>query len=253
MANPNLTQHIEFYLYEYSPYRQFILAPIGSWNYDCADEYSDTDTKAIVLPSIQDVIQNKCDSFTHRFPNEEHFDATDIRNFLKSLQKGNPQFVEVLFSKWIYPNEAFYGKEIYELLKMREDIARCDAANTMRAFLGMADRNYRLSQDRFYEDHLSKWVYQLVRIEECMKKYSNDYSFTDCLITNQREDLLDIKHSTHYTKERLLKVAEASINTCKNVYEVYTAYQTHEKNKWIQHVLYELVKDVCKKSISEVD
>lgn len=253
MASPNLTQHIEFYDYMYYPYRRFILAPIGSWNYNCADEKSDTDTKAIIIPHMDDIIQNKCDSFTHIFPNEEHFDATDIRNFLKSLQKGNPQFVEVLFSKWIYPNEDFYGKEIYELLKIREDIARCNAANTMRAFLGMADRNYKLSQDRFYEDHLSKWVYQLVRIEECMKKYSNDYSFADCLITNQREDLLDIKHSTHYTQERLLNVAEASINTCRNVYEAYTAYQTHEENKWIQRILYELVKDICKKSISEVD
>ena len=40
--NPNISQHYEFYNYQYPPYRQFILAPIGSWNYDCADEYSDT-------------------------------------------------------------------------------------------------------------------------------------------------------------------------------------------------------------------
>ena len=251
--NPNISQHYEFYNYQYPPYRQFILAPIGSWNYDCADEYSDTDTKAIVLPTIEDVIQNKCDSFTHIFPNEEHFDATDIRNFLKSLQKGNPQFIEILFSKWIYPNDAFYGEEIHTLLKIREDIARCNAANTMRAFLGMADRNYKLSQDRFYEDHLNKWVYQLMRIEECMKKYSFDYSFADCLITNQREELLNIKHDSHYTKEQLLRIADISIISCRNVYEYYTAGRQPEVNQWIQHTLYELVKEICKKSISEVD
>lgn len=250
---PNLGQHIEFYDYMYYPYRRFILAPIGSWNYDCADEKSDTDTKAIIIPNMDDIIQNNCNSFTHIFPNEEHFDATDIRNFMKSLQKGNPQFIEVLFSKWVIPNLDYYAEEFYSLYNMREDIARCNSANTLRAFLGMADRNYKLATDRSEEDHVSKWVYQLVRIEECMKKYMNDYSFADCLITNQKEDLLDIKHQIHYSKERLLRVAENSISTCRSIYEVDKIYHPREENKWIQRMIYEIVIQVFRKSIERMD
>lgn len=251
MASPKLTQHIEFYNYEYPLYRQFILAPIGSWNYYCADEHSDTDTKAIFIPSINDIIENKCDSFTHKFLDDEHFDATDIRNFLKSLQKGNPQFIEVLFSPWIYPNNEIYGEEIHALLNMRERIARCNPQNTMRAFLGMADRNYKLVNDRFFEDHINKWAYQLIRIEECMIKYGQGRDFKDCLTSNQRDDLLAIKNGK-FSKEELINKSTAIIERCKIHYDVFKSIGEPE-DKWTQIQMKHLIIQVFQKSIERVD
>ena len=249
--NPNIFQHYEFYNYQYPPYRQFILAPIGSWNYDCADEYSDTDTKAIILPTIEDVIQNKCDSFTHIFPNEEHFDATDIRNFLKSLQKGNPQFIEVLFSKWLYANNKYYGEEIHDLMGLREDIARCNPSNTMRAMLGMADRNFNLCQQRASEDHANKWLYQLMRIEEQMKKYMLGEKFADCLITDKREDLLYVKNG-QWREDEVKSFAKQVILQCSAHYNVFKeTYEAHE-DIWTQKRVQQIITQVCRKSLNEV-
>lgn len=250
-TKPNMTEHFQFYDYEFPPYRQFILAPVGSWNYECADEHSDVDTKAIFLPSIDDVIEGKCEAYTHLLPNGEHIDCCDIRNYMKSLIKGNPQFVETIFSSWIYPNDEFYGEEVYALLNMREKIARCNPQNTMRAFLGMADRNYSLVNDRFYEDHINKWAYQLMRIEECMCKYGQGRSFKDCLISNKRDDLLAVKNG-EFSKEELISKSATIIDICKTHYDVMKAINEPE-DKWTQRLVKEIVKQVCKKSIERVD
>lgn len=248
---PEMKDHYEYYNYMYPPYRQFMLVPVGSWNYDCADEHSDVDTKAIFIPSIDEVIENKCEAYTHIFPNEEHLDCCDIRRYMTSLLKGNPQFVETLFSPWIYPNNEFYGEEIHALLNMREEIARCNPQNTMRAFLGMADRNYKLVNDRFYEDHINKWAYQLMRIEECMIKYSQGRSFEDCLVSNQRDDLLAVKNGK-FSKKELISKSEAIIERCKIHYDVCKAVGEPE-DKWTQVRVKQLVIDVFQKSIERVD
>lgn len=250
--SPNLHQHIEFYEHEIPPYRRFLLAPVGSWNYNCADEHSDTDVKAVFLPSIEDVIYNRCESKTHLFPNEEHLDFSDIRNFMKSLQKGNPQFIEVLFSPWIYPNDEFYGEEIHALLKMREDIARCNPQNTMRAMLGMADRNYQLCKVRTEEAHANKWLYQLTRIEEQMRKFMMQDSFENCLKTSKRDVLLEVKNN-HWEQEKIISVATGVISKCTAHYEAYKDFFGVEEDKYIQRMIEEIVKQVCRKSIERVD
>ena len=250
-VRPNIANHYHFYNMTFKPSQQFMLVPVGSWNYNCADEHSDVDTKAIFIPTLQDVVQNKCETYTHLLPNEEHVDCCDIRNYMKSLIKGNPQFLETLFFNWGYLNTEYYGEEIYALMHKREDIARCNPNNTMRAFLGMADRNYKLCMSRSKEDHLRKWVYQLVRIEECMNKYKQGACFEDCLQTNKRDFLLSIKNN-QYEKEELKFIAEGYIEYCKNHYDAFNSFNKTE-NKWTQIEVEQIVTEVVRKSIGKFD
>ena len=246
---PDFSNHINFYKHEIPPYRCFLITPVGSWNYNCADKYSDIDTKAIFVPSINDVIQNKCESYSYIFPNKEHIDFCDIRNYMKSLIKGNPQFLETLFTKWWYFNNESYGEEIHTLIHMREVIARCNPNNTMRAFLGMAERNYKLCISRSEEDHLGKWVYQLVRIEECMDKYGQGRSFKECLTTSKREFLLSLKNN-EYSKEVLLATAEEYIARCHNHNETFI-FMNYKEDKIVQYGIEKIITQVFRKSIEE--
>lgn len=248
---PNIGEHYLFYNMTFQPYQQFMLVPVGSWNYNCADEHSDVDTKAIFIPTLSDIVENKCEAYTHLLPNEEHVDCCDIRNYMKSLIKGNPQFLETLFSNWGDLNTGYYGEEIHILMHMREDIARCNPNNTMRALLGMADRNYKLCISRGEEDHLGKWVYQLVRIEECMNKYKQGACFEDCLQTNKRDFLLSIKNN-QYEKEELKSIAEGYIEYCKNHYDVFNSFNKTE-DRWIQYKVEQIVTQVLRKSIGKFD
>ena len=250
-VRPNIANHYRFYDMTFKPSQRFMLVPVGSWNYNCADEHSDVDTKAIFVPTLQDVVQNKCEAYTYLLPNREHVDCCDIRNYMKSLIKGNPQFLETLFTKWEDLNTEYYGEEIHALMSKREEIARCNPNNTMRAFLGMADRNYKLCMSRGEEDHLGKWVYQLARIEECMNKYCQSRSFEECLCTDQRGFLLFIKNNS-YDKETLIDCSNKYIERCKEHYEAFKLFNEAE-NKWVQIEVEQIVTQVLRKSIEKFD
>ena len=61
-------------------YQPVYLAVQGSQNYDLQYEHSDVDTKAIVLPSLNDIVLSKKQiSTTHILENDEHCDVKDIR------------------------------------------------------------------------------------------------------------------------------------------------------------------------------
>ena len=251
IVRPNMAEHYFFYNMTFKPLQQFMLVPVGSWNYNCVDEHSDVDTKAIFIPTLQDIVQNKCEAYTYFLPNEEHVDCCDIRNYMKSLIKGNPQFLETLFSKWGDLNTGYYGEEIHDLMHMREDIARCNPNNTMRALLGMVDRNYKLCMSRSEEDHLGKWVYQLVRIEECMNKYYQGKDFDECLYTDKRDFLLSLKNN-EYNKEVLTANAEAFIVLCHNYYDSFIS-RNNKEDKWTQYKIEQIVTQVVRKSIEKFD
>ena len=63
---------------------------VGSQNYGLDTEYSDVDSKLIVLPSIKDMIFNrKPVSVTYVRENNEHIDFKDIRLMLEIFRKQN--------------------------------------------------------------------------------------------------------------------------------------------------------------------
>lgn len=250
-VRPNIANHYLFYNMTFKPSQQFMLVPVGSWNYNCADEHSDVDTKAIFIPTLRNIVENRCEAYTYLLPNEEHADCCDIRNYMKSLIKGNPQFLETLFSNWGDLNTGYYREEIHDLMHMREDIARCNPNNTMRAFLGMADRNYKLCESRGEENHLGKWVYQLVRIEECMNKYYQGKNFDECLHTDNRDFLLSLKNN-EYSKEVLTANAEAFITRCHSHYDSFILMNNKE-GKMTQYKIEQIVTQVMRKSIEKFD
>ena len=92
--NKRIREHYE--ILEKKGYEIVFLALQGSQNYGLdiyTDEYtSDVDTKAIVLPSFEDIVYNKEPiSKTLVLENNEHVDVKDVRvmfeNFKKQMQR----------------------------------------------------------------------------------------------------------------------------------------------------------------------
>lgn len=78
---------------------------VGSQNYELDIENSDIDTKAIVIPKINDIVLNKQpESRLIVLENSEHIEVKDIREMFKCLLKQNINFLEILFSKSSYIN-----------------------------------------------------------------------------------------------------------------------------------------------------
>jgi hypothetical protein len=112
----------------------------GSQNYnaDCYnDSYkSDVDTKAIILPSIDDIVDGKAPySHTHIMSNGEHIDVKDIREMFQMFLKQNNSFIEILFTKYFVVNPK-YADLVQELVSHNEAIARYNTNQTLRCFVG---------------------------------------------------------------------------------------------------------------------
>lgn len=65
----------------------------GSQNYNLDDEASDIDCKAIILPSLHDIIFRKVTSTTIELE-DGHIDVKDLLTFYDVVKKGNFSFVE---------------------------------------------------------------------------------------------------------------------------------------------------------------
>lgn len=108
----------------------------GSQNYNLdeySDEYmSDVDTKAIVIPSLRDLVFNHRYSETIVLDNNEHIDVKDIQSVVECWSKQNSSYLELLFTPFYIINDKFYNYW-NQLVEHRERIVRMDPARHAQA------------------------------------------------------------------------------------------------------------------------
>lgn len=173
----------------------------GSQNYNLDDDESDVDTKLIVLPSFEDVVLNrKPHSYTHVMENGEHCDVKDIRLMFDCFRKQNINFVEILFTKYFIMNPE-YERFFYPVIEARERIGRYNVTAALNCMVGMCHEKRKALTHRYptTEWKIDKYGYDskqwqhIFRLHEFMGRYLWDCSYADCLISERRELLLDIK------------------------------------------------------------
>jgi len=173
----------------------------GSQNYGLDTPESDVDTKAIILPTLDDVIFNhKPISTTHMLENGEQIDAKDIRLMWSCFRKQNINYVETLFTQYfrLHPN---YEYEWNRVLESREGIARYNEYSAINCMKGMALEKNKALEHPYpgIKDKIEKYGYDgkqlhhILRIEEFMRRYIAGEGYTDCLISRQPSILLELK------------------------------------------------------------
>ena len=101
----------------------------GSQNYDLDYEGSDIDTKAIVLPTFRNLIMGGSKvSTTLILESNEHIDVKDLRLMTDNFLKQNINFLEFLFTKYIYINLK-YADSVQKMIDSREKIAKIGRAH----------------------------------------------------------------------------------------------------------------------------
>ena len=84
----------------------------GSQNYNLADKHSDVDTKSIILPSKKDWLFGDFEYSDIVMPDKSHAEVKDLVAKLKQFDKGNINFLEILYTPYVAVNP--YFKEINE-------------------------------------------------------------------------------------------------------------------------------------------
>lgn len=172
-----------------------VTALCGSQNYQMADEDSDIDTKSIIIPGMDDLLAFNGISLEYRLPNDEHADAKDIRLMFNSFLKGNPNFLELLYTDYYAIDSRGLAVCTWnDLRSMREEISNCNRANTFGACYGAIQRYHKLiiNYPTEYKKQC-KWLSHMMRYSEFMTKLERDMPFKDCLIPYDPEWLLIVK------------------------------------------------------------
>lgn len=177
----------------------------GSQNYGLDvydDDYkSDIDTKAIILPTFEDIVYNRQPiSTTYVRENNEHIDIKDVRIMFDTFKKQNVNFIEILFTNYKIINPK-YKDILQEVLDNREKIARLDFNKALNCQCGMSEQKFVAMKHPYPTiiDKINKYGYDpkqlhhILRMNDFIKKYAAGVSYENCLIPDNKERLIEIK------------------------------------------------------------
>jgi predicted nucleotidyltransferase len=235
----------------------------GSQNYDLDYEDSDIDTRAIVLPKFTDLIMgNKKVSKTIVLESDEHIDVKDIRLMFDNFLKQNINFLEFLFTDYIYINP-LYADSMQTIFDNREEIAHYDNYRLINCMIGMMHQKHKALEhpcpatkakiEKYGYD--GKQLHHTLRYYEFMKRYMLGETFADCLKTKDADYLLKVKKNEAHELE---KARHLSLKAVQRANAVKKHYAKKNKNvindaipKLLDAVTLEILSNFCKKHLKE--
>ena len=259
MFNKNVQDEIQNHYYKlvemgYNVVGVFLY---GSQNYELDYEGSDVDSKAIVLPSLNDIVLNKQPiSTTIDMGDNCLCDVKDIRKMFECFKKQNINFIELLFTQYYVLNEEY--KEIYQpMLDNNEIIARYNNYASLNCMSGMALEKYNALThpypsikdkiDRYGYDN--KQFHHIVRLVDFIQRYITDEPYKDILIPTDKQHLLDIKKSYIYSLEDAKKMSKEYCDFIKKVKDEYMANNPVVINQSANEVMDSVTLNIIKHSI----
>ena len=213
----------------------------GSQNYNLDTPTSDWDTKAIIIPTFDEVLFDKPVSreISVKRDNDkyEHCEVKDIREFIKMFEKQNINFIEILFTEYKWVNPKF--QELWEkyFVNNREEIARYDMNQAIQSIVGQAKHTIKQNPTN------GKKIANGYRLLRFLQKYiDKDFPYWDCIyIPNKENDMyLKLKQSETVSPqhgELLLAMFEGIYATFPLIFKVKT-----ETKKTMQQGAKEIIK-----------
>ena len=178
----------------------------GSQSYNMAindDTYqSDIDYKAIIVPTLKDLVYNKKPVSQVVEIDDGQIDIKDIRKFMETLLKCNPAYVECFITPYYTGNQEF--EEIRNLVptmvwELRE--------NFIRACFGMlVEKHVALCHPYpSIKDKIDKYGFDAKQLHHMMRllKMMQDFDETGkvILVPDNKDYLIDIKRGNYSLEE----------------------------------------------------
>lgn len=212
-------------------YNVVYLCIYGSQNYGLdiyTDDYkSDIDFKAVIIPTLDDLIYNCKPISTTIEYNDGQIDLKDIRSWIETLVKANPAYIETIYTS-LYIIEEGYEEYIIPILRLRFALLYSLRAQFVRAIYGMA-KEKEAAFDHPYPSCINdikkygysrKQLHHIVRLFYLLSNYIN----TKLLSLEPEEDvrkfLLDIK-TGKYPYEEACKIRDKYMKKLKILKDDY--------------------------------
>lgn len=238
----------------------------GSQNYELDYEGSDVDTKAVVLPTLNDIILNKQPvSTTVTMPDGGLCDIKDIRKMFECFKKQNINFIELLFTQYFVFNPIY--EELYiPMFTKAEMIARYNTYTSVNCMYGMAMEKraalchpYPSIKDKIEKyGYDCKQLHHIIRLREFIERYISGEEYKNILIPHEKEKLIEIKRDCKYTVEEAKELADKLCNEIKEIKDKYmleNPLQINNKvellmsNTLVKIITHSIYIEICKSRI----
>ena len=195
---------------------------------------SDVDSKAIILPTLNDIVFNRQPvSTTLDMGNGCLCDVKDIRKMFECFKKQNINFVELLFTQYYILNP-IYEELFAPMLDNAEKIARYNNYASVNCMCGMAFEKYKAL------------TYPYPSIVDKIEKYG---CYRTILIPKNKDMLLDIKSNYHYELEYSKNLAKETCEWIKQYKQEYMENNPLEINTEAKDVMEKVMTNLITFSI----
>lgn len=250
MIQKRVNEHAEFVQDKYDV---FFTALQGSQNYGLADEESDVDTKSLIIPNLHNLIFDKkmISETLIVEPTEEHADVKDIRSMFECFRKQNPNFIEILFTPYVYVNPRY--KDVYDMLRYHNDeISRMDLKQTINATCGHIHEKYKKISHPFPSrmSYIEKYGYDpkqlhhMYRLKEFLIRFLAGESFDSAMISKDPALLKAIKRGAMDYKDAIAdaeKMNEWALRMIEHA--KYMSYPVDERvNRFLDEITYDVIR-----------
>ena len=219
-----LKEHLDEALQNPKIHDWFMIAVNGSYNYNMDTQQSDIDSKLLVIPSLEQLVNGKSLNYLHCMSdNGEHVEVKDIRHYFATMLKQNINFVETLYAQvWII--NPVYMRLFHYLFEMIDVISSCNPIATIHCIQGTAHQKYKQmlqsSPARAAEIENygfdRKSLHHLVRCVFFGEYYMEGTSYQECLqnndVPNIRRMIMNLKTTTVLNREYAINIAEDMLN-----------------------------------------
>lgn len=183
----------------------------GSQNYNLDDEQSDVDCKAIILPTLHDIIFRKTTSKVIECENGS-IDVKDLITFYNVIKKGNFSYIEAIDTEYSIGDK--YLKDLFKQIRPN-----------LKSFLGAMYEKRKALTHEYPSKHeeFEKWgfdpkqYHHIIRLSHILQHINNSFSYMvydDYL----GKDMIEIKRNTiGYTKQFVEKDSDEIIERSKKM------------------------------------
>lgn len=229
-------------------YNVLYIGLYGSQNYNVDDELSDIDAKAIILPTLHDIVFRKVTSITIECENGS-IDIKDLITFYDVIKKGNFSYIESIDTKYSIGDK--YIKDLFKQFRP-----------SLKSILGaMHEKRKALTHEYpSKKEEFEKWgfdpkqYHHIVRLLDLleynyMNNDSKSYLAYDEVISQQMINLKrnNLNGRTLYTKQEAEILSDGCIEQAKRFIPENYKYESinidEQINKYIEdNIKIELIK-----------
>ena len=219
-------------------YKVIYIGLYGSQNYNLDDEQSDIDAKAIIIPTLHDIIFRKVTSKTIECE-EGNIDVKDLLTFYDVIKKGNFSYIESIQTKYFKGDK--YIKDLFSKVKLNLKSVIGAMYEKRKAltheYPSKAEEFEKWGYDPKQHHHILR-LYDLLEYILLTKENKSYLTYDDN--NDRREQLINCKRNKYnISKEAIEEESDNIINQSRELIDYNYHYEVidldEEINKYIEN------------------